>query len=138
MSKIVPEIDTRGLREFGFVTATIITLLFGFFLPVIVFDQPFPELPVAVQVSTVLATIALVLPIILKPVYIVWMLIGFVLGWINTRIILGLVFYILFTPLAWCLKLFRYDPMRRTIDKGLISYKKPSTRAPKQQMENPY
>lgn len=138
MSKIVPEIDTRGLREFGFVTATIIVLLFGFFFPVIVFEKPFPELPFAFQVSIVLSAIALILPILLKPVYSVWMVIGFGLGWINTRILLGLVFYILFTPVAVFLKLFRVDPMRRKFDEDTISYKQPSTLSPKQQMEKPY
>ncbi|MGH8556841.1 MAG: SxtJ family membrane protein [Methylococcales bacterium] len=138
MPKIVPEIDTRGLREFGFSTAIMIALLFGIFFPVIVFEQAFPELPLAFQVSIALATIALILPIILKPVYSVWMFIGFILGWINTRIVLGLVFYILFTPVALCLKLFRVDPMRRKIDNEKASYKKPSTLSPKQQMEKPY
>ncbi len=92
MGKIVPKADKHGLREFGFVMATIIVLLFGLFFPVIIFKQPFPEIPFPFQVPLGLASLALVFPIILKPLYIVWMYIGFVLGWINTRIILGLVF----------------------------------------------
>ncbi|MGH8548672.1 MAG: SxtJ family membrane protein [Methylococcales bacterium] len=138
MRKIVPEIDIRGLREFGFVTATIIGLLFGFFFPVIVFENPVPELPPAFQVSITLAAVALLLPIVLKPIYIIWMGIGYVLGWINTRILLGLVFYILFTPVALLLRLLRIDPMRRNFDEDTTSYKQPSTLSPKQQMEKPY
>ncbi|MGH8552108.1 MAG: SxtJ family membrane protein [Methylococcales bacterium] len=138
MNKIVPEIDKRGLREFGFVTATLVALLFGIVFPVIVFEEPWPELGGAFQVSIGLATVALIVPIILKPFYVVWMWIGFVLGWINTRIILGIVFYVLFTPVAFTLKLFRVDPMRRKIAIEQTSYKKPSTQSPKQQMEKPY
>lgn len=138
MSKIVPYIDSKGLREFGFVTATIIVLLFGFFFPVVVFDKAVPDLPLAVQVSIGLSAVALILPIILKPVYIIWMYIGFVLGWINTRIILSLVFYILFTPAALSLKLFQKDPMRRKFTSEVKTYKQESSRSPKQQMEKPY
>lgn len=138
MHKIVPEIDRRGLREFGFVTATLITLLFGIVFPVFIFDEPWPNLPPAITVSIGLAAVALILPILLKPIYIVWMWIGFVLGWINTRILLGLVFYFLFAPAAWCMRLFRIDPMRRRIGTQQDSYKEPSTLSPKQQMEKPY
>ncbi|MCI0655005.1 MAG: SxtJ family membrane protein [Methylococcaceae bacterium] len=138
MPKIVPEIDTRGLREFGFVCATIIVLLFGFFFPVVVFEKPVPKLAPAFQIAIVLSTVALVLPVVLKPIYIVWMAIGFVLGWINTRIVLGLVYFMLFTPVALFLRLFRVDPMRRKFDRDTISYKRPSTLSPKQQMEKPY
>lgn len=138
MSKIVPDIDSSGLREFGFVTATIIVLLFGIFFPVIVFDKPFPELPLAFQVSIGLSAVALVLPVILKPIYIVWMTIGFALGWINTRIILSVVFYLLFTPAAISLKIFRKDPMCRKISSEIVSYKQLSSSSPKQQMEKPY
>ncbi|MGR9106403.1 MAG: SxtJ family membrane protein [Gammaproteobacteria bacterium] len=138
MNKFIPEIDTRGLREFGFVTATLIALVFGIFFPVIVFGKPFPELPAAFQVSIGLGAIALVLPIILKPVYIVWMGIAAALGWINTRILMAIVFYLLFTPVAVLLKLLRIDPLHRSFNPGVDSYKQSSTLAPKQQMERPY
>lgn len=35
-----------------------------------------------------------------------WFKIAMVLGWINTRIILGLVFFVFLTPFAWLQKLF--------------------------------
>lgn len=138
MHRIIPQIDFRGLREFGFVTATILVLLFGYFFPVVVFDKPAPELPVAFQAGIALSTVALLLPVILKPVYIMWMTVGFVLGWINTRILLGLVFYLVFTPVACFLTLFRVDPMRRKFDEAAVSYRQPSIPSPVQQMEKPY
>jgi hypothetical protein len=36
----------------------------------------------------------------LKPIYIGWMSFAFALGWVNTRIILGVVFYLIFTPVG--------------------------------------
>ena len=137
MVKIVPEIDKNGLREFGFVTATIISLLFGLLLPYL-FDRPLPDLPLAFKLSVGLSALALILPVILKPLYVVWMYIGFVLGWINTRIILCILFYVLFTPAALVMKIFRKDPMHRKITETAKSYRQSSHRQPKHHMEKPY
>ena len=35
---------------------------------------------------------------VLRPIYVGWMKFAFVLGWINTRLILGLFFYLILTP----------------------------------------
>ena len=48
---------------------------------------------------------------------------GEVLGWINTRIILGVLFYLLFTPLGLCMRLRGKDPMRRTLSPEAESYR---------------
>ncbi len=41
------------------------------------------------------------------------MLLGNYLGWINSRIILGLVFLLVLQPIALTMKLFSYDPLRK-------------------------
>ena len=55
----------------------------------------------------------LVLPGFLEPVYIVWMRFASILGWINTRIILVIIFYLVFTPLGLLIRLFRIDLLER-------------------------
>lgn len=65
---------------------------------------------------------AVVSPVILKPVYIIWMRLAFILSWVNTRLLLALIFYLVFTPIALILKLFRKDMLERRIDKGGTSY----------------
>ena len=49
--------------------------------------------------------------------------VGEVLGWINTRIILGALFYLLFTPLGVGMRLRGKDPMRRTLAPEAESYR---------------
>ena len=88
-------------------------------------------------VSAVFAAVALVFPAALRPVYHIWMKIGHVLGWINTRLILGLVFFVLFAPLALLFKVFGRDPMDRKLDDS-PSYRKPSHHLPRDRMEKPY
>ena len=41
------------------------------------------------------------------------MKLGHALGWINSRIILGLVFIIVVQPIAFIMNLFGYDPLRK-------------------------
>lgn len=62
---------------------------------------------------------------LLKPVYIVWMRLAYVLAWINTRLILSIIFYSVFTPIGLILRLFRVDLLDRRIDKYKESYWKP-------------
>ena len=40
-----------------------------------------------------------------------WMKLAFVLGWFNSRVILGIVFFIFLTPLAFLARIFRKDPL---------------------------
>jgi hypothetical protein len=59
---------------------------------------------------------------LLRPVYIGWMAIAFVLGWINTRLLLGLFFVVVLTPAGVLMRLFGNDPLSRSIDRGGRSY----------------
>ena len=65
---------------------------------------------------------AVVSPVILKPVYIIWMRFAFILSWINTRLLLLLIFYLVFTPISLILKLLGKDMLERKIDKQSASY----------------
>ena len=81
--------DKKELRKFGLIFAVFFLLFFGLLIPWI-WDKSTPNW--VWYVSGTFAAVALVLPVALGPVYRIWMKIGHVLGWINTRIILGLVF----------------------------------------------
>ncbi len=135
MIEQIEKLDEAGLRRFGLVTGSIVVGLFGIVLPWL-FDFNYPKW--AWYMGGGLAAVALVLPIALNPVYHGWMRFGAVLGWINTRIILGAVFYIVFTPVAVIMKIIGNDPMKREIDHDSRSYRKLSLNQPKEQMENPY
>ena len=62
-----------------------------------------------------LVVLGISLPGSLKRAHRVWMFVGHVVGWINTRIILGVVFYGLITPMGLVMRLFGWDSMRRTL-----------------------
>ena len=135
MTQQMMKMDKKSLREFGFVTGIIVVLLFGLLLPWL-FSSSYPLWPW--YILAVLAGVALVMPMALSPVYKVWMRFGLVMGWINTRLILGIIFYILFTPIAMILKILGKDPMLRKLDAGLQSYRIESKSSPREHMEKPF
>jgi hypothetical protein len=61
-----------------------------------------------------------------------------VLGWINTRIILGLVFFFLFAPVALLFRLFGKDPLHRKLEAAVTTYRVPSEKLPRKRMEKPF
>ncbi len=135
MIEPIKQLDKAGLRKFGLVTGTIVVVLFGILLPLL-FGFNYPLWPW--YLGGGLAALALILPVALNPIYHTWMRFGAVLGWINTRVILGAVFFIIFTPVAAIMKLFGYDAMHRKFDKDSTSYRQPSHNQSKEHMENPY
>lgn len=63
----------------------------------------------AVMVGGFLSVLGAVSPSVLQPIHKGWMLIGHVMGWINTRIILGFFFYAILTPMGLLARLVRKD-----------------------------
>jgi multisubunit Na+/H+ antiporter MnhG subunit len=70
-------------------------------------------------------------PILIKPIYRVALFIAHILGWINTRIILGLIYYLLFTPVSLIMKLISRDALNRKFEKEAKSYWNIRDRTPK-------
>jgi hypothetical protein len=62
-------------------------------------------------------------PTALRFVYRGWIWLGHILGWINTRILLGLVFYILFAPIGFLLRMSKRDPLPRALDRQAQTYR---------------
>jgi hypothetical protein len=59
---------------------------------------------------------------VLRPLYVAWMRFAFALGWLNTRILLGIVFFFILTPLGTFLRLKGKDLLDEKIEKDRVSY----------------
>lgn len=81
-------------------------------------------------IAGVIFIINIFFPKFIKPVYQAAMFIAGILGWINTRILLSIFFYLLFTPISIILKIFRADPLHRKLMKEASSYWKPHSDKP--------
>ena len=131
----VPELNKKELRDFGLITGAIFVILFGLLIPWLR-NHPFPQWPWIP--ASMLWFLAILTPSSLRPVYKVWMRIGLVLGWINTRIILGIVFYGLVLPMGIIMRLVGRDPMARDFDLDLGTYRLTCQSKLRTSMEKPY
>jgi predicted membrane metal-binding protein len=130
----IPELDRKGLREFGLVTGAIVAVLFGLFFPWLL-DRSWPLWPWIV--FGVLGAWGLVAPMSLRPVYRLWIRFGLLMSRITTPLIMGLVFYLAVTPMALGLKILGKDPMRRRLDDSQ-TYRVPSEKAPPDSLKRPF
>ncbi len=132
------EVTKSDLRKFGFIMGGMFTLIFGLLFPWIT-DKTLETWPIwPFIVMAIFWSIALVLPQILRPVNDIWIKIGNVLGFINSRIILGLMFFLMIFPIGMLLKLFGKDSMDRKLDKDADTYRKVSRLRKKEHLEKPF
>lgn len=125
----------RELRRFGMVTGAMVTLPFGLLLPWWS-GGPIPIWPFAVGGGLWIA--AVILPAALSPVRAGWVALGNMLGWVNTRVLLGLIFYVIILPSGLALRLMGKDPMARGFDAHAATYRVLRKAPGRNHMERPY
>lgn len=137
-SEITSEVTTLDLRKFGFIMGAMFALIFGLLFPWI-FDKTSENWPIwPFIVLAIFWALALLAPQTLKPINKIWLKIGNVLGWINSRIILGIMFFLLIFPIGLLLKLFGKDSMDRKLNTNIKSYRKITTPRKKEHLERPF
>lgn len=127
--------DKKGLREFGLITGGLFVALFGLLFPWLL-NLDIPVWPF--NLAGVLWILALLVPNTLKPIYTVWMFIGLILGWINSRIILALVFYIIITPIRLIILLFTGKTFSQNKPKRSQTFRNISEARSPKHMEKPF
>ena len=109
----------KQLRNFGFTVGGIFA---GIGVWPVVLRAEGPRLW-ALTVAAVLVIPALVMPRSLTQIYRIWMAAAEALSWINTRILLSVVFYGLVTPIGMTVRRFGRDPMQRGFQPGAETYR---------------
>ena len=98
----------------------IVFLIFSAIFGVIAWRHyPSIETYVLSGLSLVLLPIVAFAPIILRPVFKLWLKIAHAVGWFNTQILLSIVFILIFIPIGLMMRLLGKDPMKRKMqEKG--------------------
>lgn len=115
------------LRAFGLVLAAFVALLLGVALPWL---GALPAAPWPWLAAGLLAATALAAPRAMAPVHRAWTAIGRVLGWINTRVLLGVVFFALITPMGLVRRWAGKGPIRRAREPQAPSYRIAPSQSP--------
>lgn len=111
--------SAKELRSFGLLVGGVFSVI-GLW-PMVVHGASLRLWPVVV--GGVLMVFGGLLPRALAHVHRGWMWIGHVLGWINTRILLAIVFYGLITPIGIVYRLMGKDTMRQAFSEVSPTYR---------------
>ena len=108
---IPARLSAKELRRFGFTVAIPLALLGG-----VGIWRGHSVLPIVLGgLALILAGLAVVAPSLLGPVHRVWMQVAHALGWFNTRVLLGLVYFFVMTPIGIVMRLMGRDPLDRRL-----------------------
>jgi hypothetical protein len=125
----------RELRNFGLLAGALFIVLLGVLVPWLR-GHSYPRWPWIV--GGVLIVVGAVYPKALRYPFAIWSAAGKLLGWINSRIVLGLLFYVVVTPMGLVMRLTGRDPMARKFEPQAQSYRVASRRAPARGLERPF
>ena len=119
ISDLIAEIKTtkKEYRNFGIILG-LITLTLGS----IMFWKNNSFYSILFTISLIFLTSGLLTPMILKPIYFVWMVLASILGIFMTRLILSIVFYSVLTPIGLVFRIFGKQFIELRWDKSEDSY----------------
>ena len=96
--------SNRDIRSFGITMGIILFIISGLLL---YYNKE--SYQITGIIGSMFIGLGLIIPVMLKPFYFVWMTFAAILGWVMTRVILIVVFYLILTPIGLITKLFRED-----------------------------
>ena len=102
-------ISKKKLGQFGIIIGIGIPLIIGYIFPLIS-GHVFRIWTLFIGIP--LFIIGIIKPSFLLLPYKIWMEIGFILGWFNSRLILGIVYIIVLLPISLIMKCLGHDPLR--------------------------
>jgi len=105
-------------RGFGITFAIVFALLGGYFTAV----SPLAAGPWLLVISGAFLVLAIIRPVTLRPLNILWFKFGLLLHKIVSPIVMGLMFFLVITPFAIVMKLARRDHLRLKFDAEQESY----------------
>ena len=133
---VVPTVkpEARELRHFGLLLGTLVVIVFA--------GVPFLRHHVMLGwpwlVAAALWIPGLIAPAVLRYLHHGWTRLGEALGWLNTRIILSLLYVIAVVPIGMVMRLAGRDPMERKFDPAAESYRVASKQRRSSHLEQPF
>ena len=113
------KLSKKQLRDFGYLIGFGLPFIMGWLIPSIT-GHAFRAWTLWISLPTLV--LGIISPRILQKPYQAWMFLGYLLGYVNSRIILGIVFMTVLLPIALVMRAFGYDPLRYK-KSNLLSFK---------------
>ena len=110
-------------RKFGITIGVFLMVIAGF-----LFWKGKESFGILLISGFLLCVLGIAIPVVLKPIYWIWMILAAILGWLMTRVILSLLFYVVITPIGVLSRLFGNQFLELSWDKSKDSYWNPRTK----------
>lgn len=134
MNRTGQQPTTKDLRQFGLLVGGMFAVI-G--LWPVMFRSELPRLW-AMILGSLLVVLGVIAPQSLKHAHKGWMKVGHILGSINTKIILGIIYYLLITPMGLVMRLMGKDPLHRALSQGTDTYRIVRAPRPRHHMRNQF
>ena len=115
------DVPLKQLRQFGWLMGGVFALVT--FWPLVVRGEDIRMW--AGIIAGILGVLGTVFPNALKPIFRGWMIFGEKIGWVNSRILLGIVFYGLLTPISLLIRVLGKRPLQLSFDPQAETYRVP-------------
>ena len=96
--------NKKDLKSFGLTIGIVFLIITG-----ILFYVEKNLSSIFIYLAVLFIFSGIIFPIILKPLYFIWMVFAVILGWIMTRVILSITYYFIITPITTLSKIFGKD-----------------------------
>ena len=116
----IPQATKQQLRHFGLMLGLFLPLVFSLIWPWL-HHTASPTWPIVL--GSLFIAMGLIAPKQLQQPYKLWMLLGHGLGWVNSHLILGLIYLVVLQPIAITMRLLGHDPLRQELMPDLESYR---------------
>lgn len=117
LSHVFQRINRTELRKFGITVGVVIVLISAF-----LFYKDKVSAPYFLASGFILLISGIAIPAILKPLYNIWMGFAVVMGYFMSRLILSMMFYLIFTPVGLVMRIFGKDLLQEKIEPNAESY----------------
>jgi len=107
------ESGRKELRKFGLTMGIVLGLLGGLW-----WWRANPYYSYLFILSIAFLLLGLAVPMLLKPVHKIWMTLAVLMGWLMTRVLLSILFFLVFTPMGLVARLFGKQFLDLKIDKS--------------------
>ncbi len=110
----------RQIRQFAFIALPGLCLVLAT-IALWRFDS-WPSAGALAAVGVASVALGLARPRWMRVAYIGWMLAAFPIGWLVSHALLAAIFYLVMTPIGWCMRIMGHDPLERQFDREAETY----------------
>ena len=119
------EADPKTIRNFGFILSGILLVL-----GILAFWRGHSQYWIEWPLSVIILLLTVIAPAAVSYIYRPWMLVAEIISWVMLRVILGVFFYLILSPVGFLMRAFGRDILDEKIDREAVSYWKKRTAQP--------